>query len=174
MEEGDQATLLTVFPRDLVERDVASLALSPRTINALKRSRFDKIGDLLLARESDLMRSKGVGSKAFQEVAVALSNMELCIGSAYRDQDAKEMDLALIASLRLHHFEIWTEENIPKFILNYLMAIELSYTKDQVRWVAIAPPGINPGNRLRELKKMCQGLFISGLAQGSTLFVGIG
>ena len=74
--EDDETTPLNISPQQY-NTSVEGLDLSSRTLNCLKRTNIDKVGQILEMKKSDLLAIKNFGKKSLNELFDRLGEMDL-------------------------------------------------------------------------------------------------
>ena len=69
--------------RDLLGKPIDDCGLSVRSINSLKNSNINSLGDLVRYTEEDMLKVKNVGEKALGEIAELLRREGLNFGMAF-------------------------------------------------------------------------------------------
>ncbi len=82
-DSGQDTTRL----RDLLAKPIDECGLSVRSINSLKNSSINTLGDLVRYSEEDMLKVKNVGEKALGEIAELLRREGLNFGMAYQETD---------------------------------------------------------------------------------------
>ncbi|MBI2614309.1 MAG: DNA-directed RNA polymerase subunit alpha [Gemmatimonadetes bacterium] len=73
--------------RDLLAKPIDECGLSVRSINSLKNSIINTLGDLVRYSEEDMLKVKNVGEKALGEIAELLRREGLNFGMEFEDTD---------------------------------------------------------------------------------------
>jgi DNA-directed RNA polymerase subunit alpha len=73
--------------RDLLAKPIDECGLSVRSINSLKNSNINTLGDLVRYSEEDMLKVKNVGEKALGEIAELLRREGLNFGMAFEETD---------------------------------------------------------------------------------------
>jgi DNA-directed RNA polymerase subunit alpha len=73
--------------RDLLAKPIDECGLSVRSINSLKNSNINTLGDLVRYSEEDMLKVKNVGEKALGEIADLLRREGLNFGMAFEEAD---------------------------------------------------------------------------------------
>ncbi len=73
--------------RELLLRPIDECGLSVRSVNSLKNSSINTLGDLVRHTEDDMLKVKNVGEKALGEIADLLKSEGLNFGMAFDDVD---------------------------------------------------------------------------------------
>lgn len=73
--------------RDLLAKPIDECGLSVRSINSLKNSNINTLGDLVRYSEEDMLKVKNVGEKALGEIAELLRREGLNFGMEFEDTD---------------------------------------------------------------------------------------
>jgi DNA-directed RNA polymerase subunit alpha len=81
-EERDSAQL-----RDLLAKPIDLCGLTVRTINSLRNSNINTLGDLVTHTEEELLKVKNLGEKALEEIAELLQREKLNFAMKIEDQD---------------------------------------------------------------------------------------
>jgi len=72
--------------RQRLERPIDDCGLSVRSVNSLKNSNINTLGDLVRLAEDDLLKVKNVGEKALAEIADLLQREQLNFGMRFEEQ----------------------------------------------------------------------------------------
>jgi DNA-directed RNA polymerase subunit alpha len=75
--------------RDLLGKPIDDCGLSVRSINSLKNSNINSLGDLVRYSEEDMLKVKNVGEKALGEIADLLRREGLNFGMAFDEADGQ-------------------------------------------------------------------------------------
>jgi DNA-directed RNA polymerase subunit alpha len=75
--------------RDLLGKPIDDCGLSVRSINSLKNSNINSLGDLVRYTEEDMLKVKNVGEKALGEIADLLRREGLNFGMAFDEADGQ-------------------------------------------------------------------------------------
>jgi DNA-directed RNA polymerase subunit alpha len=75
--------------RDLLAKPIDDCGLSVRSINSLKNSNINSLGDLVRYTEEDMLKVKNVGEKALGEIAELLRREGLNFGMAFDETDGQ-------------------------------------------------------------------------------------
>ncbi len=75
--------------RDLLAKPIDDCGLSVRSINSLKNSNINSLGDLVRYTEEDMLKVKNVGEKALGEIAELLRREGLNFGMAFDEADGQ-------------------------------------------------------------------------------------
>ena len=87
--------------RELLARPIDECNLSVRSVNSLKNSNINTLGDLVRHSEEDMLKVKNVGDKALGEIRELLQQEGLSFGMVFDDTDpdlvatGSEMDMPL-------------------------------------------------------------------------------
>lgn len=81
-EERDSAQL-----RDLLAKPIDECGLEVRTINSLRNSNINTLGDLVAHSEAELLKVKNLGEKALEEIAQLLHREKLNFAMKIEDKD---------------------------------------------------------------------------------------
>ena len=73
--------------RDLLAKPIDECGLSVRSINSLKNSNINTLGDLVRYSEEDMLKVKNVGEKALGEIAELLRREGLNFGMAFEEAE---------------------------------------------------------------------------------------
>jgi DNA-directed RNA polymerase subunit alpha len=73
--------------RELLNRPIDECGLSVRSVNSLKNSNINSLGDLVRHSEEDMLKVKNVGEKALGEIADLLRREGLSFGMTFDDLD---------------------------------------------------------------------------------------
>jgi len=73
--------------RDLLAKPIDECGLSVRSINSLKNSSINTLGDLVRYSEEDMLKVKNVGEKALGEIAELLRREGLNFGMEFEESD---------------------------------------------------------------------------------------
>jgi DNA-directed RNA polymerase subunit alpha len=73
--------------RDLLAKPIDDCGLSVRSINSLKNSNINSLGDLVRYSEEDMLKVKNVGEKALGEIAELLRREGLNFGMEFEETD---------------------------------------------------------------------------------------
>jgi DNA-directed RNA polymerase subunit alpha len=73
--------------RDLLAKPIDECGLSVRSINSLKNSSINTLGDLVKYSEEDMLKVKNVGEKALGEIAELLRREGLNFGMAFEESE---------------------------------------------------------------------------------------
>jgi len=73
--------------RDLLAKPIDECGLSVRSINSLKNSSINTLGDLVRYSEEDMLKVKNVGEKALGEIAELLRREGLNFGMAFEESE---------------------------------------------------------------------------------------
>ena len=88
MAQGNgAATQDTARLRDLLAKPIDECGLSVRSINSLKNSSINTLGDLVRYSEEDMLKVKNVGEKALGEIAELLRREGLNFGMEFEESD---------------------------------------------------------------------------------------
>jgi DNA-directed RNA polymerase subunit alpha len=72
----------------VLDRSIDELGLTVRSHNCLKRMNINTIGDLVMKRESDLLKVRNFGKKSLQEVQEVLAKLGLSLGAGVGSEEA--------------------------------------------------------------------------------------
>ena len=75
--------------RQRLERPIDDCGLSVRSVNSLKNSNINTLGDLVALAEEDLLKVKNVGEKALAEIADLLQKEQLQFGMRFEERDGE-------------------------------------------------------------------------------------
>ena len=64
----------------IIDRSIDELGLTVRSHNCLKRMNINTIGDLVVKKESELLKARNFGKKSLQEVQEVLAKLDLSLG----------------------------------------------------------------------------------------------
>lgn len=86
-EEGGKQDLARL--KDLLARPIDECGLSVRSVNSLKNSSINTLGDLVRHTEDDMLKVKNVGEKALSEIADLLRSEGLNFGMVFDEVDGE-------------------------------------------------------------------------------------
>lgn len=87
--ENGQARAADDRLRQRLERPIDDCGLSVRSVNSLKNSSINTLGDLVRMAEEDLLKVKNVGEKALSEIADLLQREQLQFGMRFEERDGE-------------------------------------------------------------------------------------
>lgn len=85
IEGGGERDLVQL--RDLLAKSIDECGLSVRSINSLKNSNINTLGDLVSHTEDELLKVKNLGEKALEEIAELLQRERLNFGMKFEEKD---------------------------------------------------------------------------------------
>lgn len=88
--EPEKQPLVSSIPTEYYNTPITSLGLSARTLNCLKRSDINKVGEVLETSKEDLLALRNFGEKSLRELYDSLRNMGIEIESEKKDEEGQQ------------------------------------------------------------------------------------
>lgn len=87
---ADRPSFTATMPMEQYNTPIEKLDLSSRTLNCLKRSNINKVGQVLEVDEADLLKIRNFGTKSLNELSAKLRNMGFVKDKISSDDDPED------------------------------------------------------------------------------------